>query len=311
MASEIRAMNKQRYSAGHLGGLRRFSVGITVLTIVGHAYLGFEMSYAVPLVALATGYSMQIFLEILDAKCSRRRLRFSGGLRPFVDFLLSAHISSLAVAMLLYANDRLWVIAFAVSVAIASKTVFRAPVGLGTRHFFNPSNLALSVTLTVFPWVGLGLPYQFTEALTGAGDWILYGILFCLGSFLNARFTKRVPVVVAFLGAFVLQAILRALWFGTPILAGLAPVTGVMAVLYVFFMVPDPATTPVRPLAQVAFGVSVAAVYAVFMMLHIVYGLFFALTVVCAARGIGLYALAIASKRGGIQEVDGERLTSA
>ncbi len=33
---------ERRYRPGHLAALRRFAVGITVMTILGHAYLGFE-----------------------------------------------------------------------------------------------------------------------------------------------------------------------------------------------------------------------------------------------------------------------------
>src|SRR5438067_2636110 len=95
---------EKRYTPAHLAALRRFAVGITVITVLGHAYLGFEQSYAQPLVALATGYSMQLLLESVDAWCSGRRPRFAGGLLRLVDFLLSAHISALAVAMLLYYN---------------------------------------------------------------------------------------------------------------------------------------------------------------------------------------------------------------
>jgi enediyne biosynthesis protein E5 len=89
----------------------------------------------------------------------------------------------------------------------------------------------------------------------------------------------------------------RAFVFQTPILAALAPVTGVAAMIYMFFMLPDPATTPERPLAQAAFGAAVAAVYLLLVALHIAFGLFFALTIVCAARGLGMYAEAIVTRR--------------
>src|SRR5262249_44120040 len=151
--------------------LRRFAVGITVITILGHAYFGFEQSYAQPLVALATAYSMQLLLEGVDAWCGGRRPRFAGGLLKLVDFLLAPHITGLATAMLLYSNDRLWVVAFATAVGIGSKTIFRVPFGAGSRHFFNPSNFGISVALLVFPWVGLFLPWQFTAALGSVGDW--------------------------------------------------------------------------------------------------------------------------------------------
>jgi len=277
--------------------LRRFAIAITVLTILGHGVLGFEQSYAQPLVSLATAYSTQLLLEVLTAWAERRRPRFTGGLVSLVDFLLSAHITGLAVAMLLYFHDRLWVVAFASAAAISSKTLFRAPVGSATRHFFNPSNFGISVTMLVFPSVGLAIPWQFTAGLTGIGDWLFVGTLVVLGSILNIRYTRRMAVVLGFLGGFVVQGVLRALVFDAPLLAVLMPATGIPAMIYTFYMVPDPATTPSRPWVQVVFGASVAAVYLGLVVLHIVFGLFFALTIVSAARGIGLYVTAIATSR--------------
>jgi len=287
----------QRYTPGHLAGLRRFAIAITVLTILGHGFLGFEQSYAQPVVSLATAYSMQLLLEWASAWSERRRPRFAGGLGPLVNFLLSAHITGLAVAMLLYFHDSLWAIAFASAAAISSKTLFRVPIGSAQRHFFNPSNFGISVTLLLFPWVGLAMPWQFTAGLTGIGDWLFVAFVFVLGSYLNTRYTRRIAVVLGFLGGFVAQAVLRALFFGAPLLAVLMPATGIAAMIFTFYMVPDPATTPERPRAQVVFGASVAAVYLVFMLLHIVFGLFFALTIVCAVRGAGLYFMAITASR--------------
>jgi hypothetical protein len=283
------AAGDKQYSRGHIAALRRFSIGITVITIVGHAFLGFEQSYAQPLVALAAAYGMQILLELADAWSNRRQPRFIGSVGKFVDFMLSAHISGLAVAMLLFYNDRLWVVAFASATAIGSKAVFRAPYGAGTRHVFNPSNFGISATLLLFPWVGLTMPWQFTRNLTGLGDWIVPLIIIGLGTFLNGVYTKRLPAILTFLACFILQAVLRSLLLGWPLIPSLAPATGPAAVIYTFFMLPDPATTPDRIRSQILFGASVAGLYAVFVMLHIVFGLFFALTVVCAVRGAWLW----------------------
>jgi enediyne biosynthesis protein E5 len=285
-----------RYTRGHLGGLRRFALAISVLTLLGHGFLGFEQSYMQPAVSLATAYGTQLLLEGLGAWAERRHPRFAGGPGALVNFLLSAHITGLAIAMLLYFNDRLWDVAFATAAAIGSKTVFRAPVGSGTRHFFNPSNFGISVTLLLLPAVGLGMPWQFTAGLTGVGDWLFLAFVFALGSFLNVRYTRRIGVVLGFLGGFAAQGIFRALVFDTPLLAVLMPATGIPALIFTFYMVPDPATTPDRPWAQVVFGASVAGVYLVFVILHIAFGLFFALTVVSAARGIGLYAEALLAR---------------
>ncbi len=287
-----------------LGGLRRFAVAITVLNILGHTFFGFEQSFAQPLVALATAYSVELLIEFIDALCNHRAPRFlGGGARRFIDFLLSAHITALACAMLLYANETLGPVVFAATVAICSKAVLRVPAGGGTRHFFNPSNFGITVTLLVFSWVSVAPPYQFTENMTGAGDWILPAVIVCSGTFLNARFTHRLPLIGAWLGGFVAQAALRNLFFETPFGAALVPMTGVSFILYTFYMVTDPATTPSGRREQIAFGLSVAAVYGLLVVTHVVFGLFFALTIVCIFRGLGMYAMnATRWARGGARE---------
>jgi Na+-translocating ferredoxin:NAD+ oxidoreductase RnfD subunit len=275
-----------------LGGLRRFAVAITILNILGHTFFGFEQSLAQPVVALASAYSVELLLELIDARCNRRPLRFlGGGARKFVEFLLSAHITGLACAMLLYANERLGPVVFASVVAICSKAVLRVPAGGSTRHFFNPSNFGITITLLVFSWVSVAPPYQFTENMTGAGDWILPVVIVCTGTFLNARFTHRLPLIAAWLCGFVAQAALRSLFLNTSFEAALVPMTGVAFILYTFYMVTDPATTPGGRRDQITFGLSVAAVYGLLMAIHVVFGLFFALTIVCACRGLCAYAM--------------------
>jgi enediyne biosynthesis protein E5 len=282
--------NEAGNRSDRLGGLRRFAVAITVLNILGHAFFGFEQSLAQPFVALASAYSAELLLELIDARCNRRPLRFlGGGVRKFVEFLLSAHITGLACAMLLYANERFGPVVFASVVAICSKSVLRAPNGRGTRHFFNPSNFGITATLLAFSWVSVAPPYQFTENMTGAGDWILPAVIVCTGTFLNARFTHRLPLIAAWLGGFIAQAALRSLLFDTPFGAGLVPMTGVAFILYTFYMVTDPATTPEKRREQIVFGLSVAAVYGLLMVTHVVFGLFFALTLVCTVRGLWMY----------------------
>jgi hypothetical protein len=278
--------------SGRLPALRRFAVAITILNILGHTFLGFEQSWAQPLVALATTYGMEILVEVMTARSARRRPCFAGGLGPFVDFLLPAHITGLAVAMLLYANDRLAPIAFAAAVAIGSKVLVRVPVGDGARHCLNPSNTGIAVTLLLFPWVGIAPPYMFTENLTGIGDWLLPTIIVLSGTFLNTRFTNKMPLILGWLGGFILQAVLRSLWFGAPVVAALLPMTGMAFLLFTFYMVTDPGTTPVAPGPQFAFGASVAAAYGILMLSHVVFGLFFSLLAVCVLRGIGLTVLA-------------------
>ena len=277
-----------------LGGLRRFAVAITVLNILGHTFFGFEQSWAQPFVSLAAAYSMELLLEAVDAYLHHRRPQFLGGVRKLADFLLSAHITGLACAMLLYANDRLWPIAFASATAIGSKALLRTPDG--SRHLFNPSNFGITVTLLLFPWIGIAPPYHFTENLRAAGDWILPGIIIVSGSFLNARFTHKLPLIGAWLGGFALQALVRHWLFGSALTAAWLPMTGVAFILYTFYMITDPATTPAKTLSQIAFGASVALTYGLLIVSHIVFGLFFALTIICTLRALGLYALALRAK---------------
>jgi hypothetical protein len=285
------------YKYDRLSGLRRFAVAITILNILGHTVFGFEQSWAQPLVALATAYSMELLLELVNAWSQRRKPTFSGGWRCLVNFLLPAHISGLAIAMLIYANDRLWPIVFACAAAIGSKVIFRAPVGKGVRHFYNPSNFGISLTLLLFGWVGISPPYHFTENLDRIGDWLLPAVIIVTGSFLNSRFTHRMPLIFAWLGGFFAQALIRSLYFGTPLVAALLPMTGMAFILYSFYMVTDPATTPSGRLSQIIFGVGVAATYGLLLVLHIVFGLFFALAIVCTVRGLGLTVQAWATSR--------------
>ena len=280
-----------------LAGLRRFAVAITVLNILGHTLFGFEQSVAQPVVALLTAYGMELLLETISAWSQRRKPQFGGSALNLLDFLLPAHITALAVAMLIYANDRLWVIAFATAAAIGSKVIFRAPVGKGTRHFYNPSNFGISLTLLLFGWVGIAPPYHFTENLDKYGDWILPAIIIVSGTFLNARFTHRLPLIIAWLCGFFAQAVIRSFIFGTPLVAALLPMTGMAFILYSFYMVTDPATTPHSRRGQIIFGAGVALTYGVLLMTHVVFGLFFALTIVCTLRGLSQYAQAWASSR--------------
>jgi len=270
----------------HQTALRRFAVAITVLTVVGHGFLGFEQSVAQPLVALATAYSMQLLLEWIYARTNGLRPKFQGGLDRLVDFLLPAHIAALAVAMLLYFNDRLWIVAFATSVAIGSKFVLRVPTSEGSRHVFNPSNLGISATFLLFPSVGVTMPWQWTTEISGIADWLLPVVIFVLGISLHLKHADRIWVVISFLIAFVVQALIRGMSPETNLLTALAPATGVPAAIFTLYMAPDPATSPASRSGQILFGASIAFAYMFLMLLHIVFALFYALTIVCLVRGL-------------------------
>jgi Na+-translocating ferredoxin:NAD+ oxidoreductase RnfD subunit len=187
--------------------------------------------------------------------------------------------------MLLYPNEHVWPFVFATAVAIGSKVLFRAPVGNGcTQHFYNPSNLGVAVTLLLFPWVGFAPPYHFTRNLTGEWNWVVPGIILLSGITIHSRFTARLPLCLAWIGGFVAQGLLRSWLYGNPWFVPLVPMTSAAFIVFTLYMVPDPATTPLKPWRQVAFGLAVAFVYGALQILHVVFGLFIALAFVCTLR---------------------------
>jgi Na+-translocating ferredoxin:NAD+ oxidoreductase RnfD subunit len=154
----------------------------------------------------------------------------------------------------------------------------------------NPSNIGITTTLLLFPSVGIAPPYQFTENLFGAGDWVLPGIILVSGSLLNAAITQRIPLIASWIGGFAVQALVRRAVTGAVLASSLAPMTGVAFLLYTFYMVTDPSTTPNTARHQLLFGFGVATAYGVLLALHVVFGFFFALSFVCAVRGAAAYA---------------------
>jgi hypothetical protein len=274
-----------------VAALARFAIAISVFTTFGHFLLGFEPPYAAVPVALATGYSLDLVLETIHAWIDHRKPAYrGGGFKGFVIFLLPSHITGLACAMLLYTSNRLLPVMFAVAIAIGSKSIFRVKLGKGKRHFLNPSNTGIAFTMLVFAWITPTPPYQFTENLTGGWDWFVPGLIICTGSILNIFFTKKLPLIAGWLIGFASQALFRIFVLGLPSFTPLGVMTGVAFVLFTFYMVPDPGTTPVKPLPQFAFGASVGLLYGVFIINHITFGMFYALVIVCTVRGLYIFA---------------------
>jgi hypothetical protein len=269
-----------------------FSVLIGLGTLLGHLVLGFEQSWAQPAVSLLAACAAQLGLEWIDARTIGRPPRYRGGPAGLAAFLLPAWIVGNAVAFLVYPGERLWPMVFASVLSVASKVLFRAPVAGGSQHIFNPSNIGITVTLLLFPSVGLAPPYHFTENVTGVWDWFVPGVILATGVAVHALFTGRLPLVVAWLVGFVVQAIGRGLIAGAISIAPFVPMTSAAFLLFTLYMIPDPATTPIQRGRQIAFGLAVALVYGALQLLHVVYGLFFALALVSVSRAVGLYWMA-------------------
>ena len=143
------------------------------------------------------------------------------------------------------------------------------------------------------PFVGLAAPYHFVEHVTGIWTWLIPVIIFASGIFVHAVYTRRLPLVAAWLVGFLLQATLRHFLVGIPLIVPLAPMTSTAFIIFTLYMIPDPATTPVKPIRQIAFGLATAAIYCALQMMHLFFGLFVALMAVSLLRGIILYWLAV------------------
>lgn len=269
--------------------LQRFAVSITLLTVLGHLFLGFEQAPITPIAAVLVGYAAALLFEGLDAWAHARPPEYAGGPRRFVLFLLPAHIGALACAMLLYGNASLWPYLFAVVVATASKYLVRVRVRGRLRHVLNPSNTGIVVTLLLFPWVGIAPPYHFTNATTSLIDWLLPLGILMLGTMINAKLTRRIPLILGWVCGFGAQAVLRWLLLGHSLAGALLPMTGLAFVLFTNYMITDPGTTPLPARRQVLFGLTAAAVYGLLVVSGVVFGLFFALVITCVLRGITLY----------------------
>jgi hypothetical protein len=267
--------------------LRNFAISMSVFNILGYTVLGFEQPWTWPLFALGLGYTVEIAVEWISARAYGRRPAYSGnGAWGMFTFLLPTHITALAANMLLYANDNFWPIAFAVVVAVAQKAVLQAPIKGRMRHFMNPSNFGITVTLLAFSWVNVAPPYHFTENVPDVISILIPVLIVTAGTVLNAVLTKKVFLIMGWVGAFVIQALVRHYIWDVSLWGALAPITGVAFVLFTNYMITDPGTTPSLPKWQFMFGASVGAVYGVLMFFNVVYTLFFSVTIVCLIRGV-------------------------
>jgi enediyne biosynthesis protein E5 len=279
--------------------LRNFAISISVFNIFGYTLLGFEQPWLWPILAVLTGYATEIIFELISAWSERRAPGFIGsGPRGVMEFLLPSHITALACNMLLYANNDFWPVMFAVVIGVSGKHALRAPINGRMRHFMNPSNLGISVTLLALgSWVSISPPYQFTEWASTYFKLMIPMVILTSGTVLNAMLTRKIPLIVGWMGAFVIQAFVRHWIFGVQLNTALEVMTGVAFVLFSNYMITDPGTSPTKPRAQFMFGSAVAFVYAVLMAFNIVYTLFFATSIVCGLRGLGWWGAHLRQQR--------------
>ena len=160
---------------------------------------------------------------------------------------LSALITSYSLTLLLR-TDLVPLAMLAAVIAIGSKFVVR----VRGKHVFNPANVALVslMLLSDDAWVSSG---QWGSATIGALA------LACLGMLVLTR-AKRAETTIAFIAAYALLLTGRALWLGDPLTIPLHQLQNGALLIFAFFMISDPKTSPDTAIGRIAFGTLVAAI---------------------------------------------------
>lgn len=159
---------------------------------------------------------------------------------------LSALISSLSLCLLLR-TDSLWWLPVVVAVTILSKFVLR----LRHKHIFNPVNFGLISGMLLSPHIWVS-PGQW-----GHTAWFGF-LLACLGGLVVNR-AARSDVVVFFLLAYGAILAGRTLWLGDPWAIPWHQVQNGAFLLFTFFMISDPKTTPDSRIGRLVFALLTAA----------------------------------------------------
>jgi Na+-transporting NADH:ubiquinone oxidoreductase subunit NqrB len=146
--------------------------------------------------------------------------------------LQSAYISGISLTLLTKPQGgAMWPFVIGGFLAIASKYVLR----YRDQHLWNPTNFAISALLLAAPSKVAVLSHQFgNDLVTNLVIWT-FGLLIA----------KRVGVLhitLTYVASFLILNGLRAVTLGQPLLPELAPITGPMYQLFVFFMITDPRT---------------------------------------------------------------------
>lgn len=192
---------------------------ITLILVLGEAFYG-----------ILGGYER---LAITLGVCVVTELVLSYLMRGHVASLQSAYVTGLSLSLLLKPQaGLLWPFALGAFLAIASKYVLT----LRGRHLWNPSNFAISLLLVLAPSRIALLSHQWGNHL--ATNAVIWGF-----GLLIASRVKVLHVTLTYVVSYLVLAALRSALVGTPVLAELAPITGPMYQLFIFFMVTDPRTT--------------------------------------------------------------------
>ena len=227
-------------------------VFITLILLVGQLTFGILESYPKTALAIISAIALEVVLG-----------RFITGQWPH---LASAYISGISVGILVR-SPFLWPFALCALISIASKYALR----WRGRHLWNPSNFGITMMLFLAPWAVASLSIQW-----GNNIWAM-AVIWVLGSIIIYNL-RRFHITLTYVAAFVVFSYIRTLVTGHSFLSEVAPITGPMYQLFIFFMITDPKTT-VRSskTAQCVVAFLVAAVESVLRLMENVHAPYYAL----------------------------------
>src|SRR5213082_238155 len=179
-----------------------------------HMFGGYERL----VVALATCMATEALLSLFD--------------RGKIVNLQSAYISGISLTLLIKPQGgALWPFALGGFLAIASKYVLR----YRENHLWNPTNFAITALLLAAPDRVSVLSHQFGNDVT------TNLVIWTFGLIIAAR-VGVLHITATYVASFLILNGARALALGQPVLPEIAPITGPMYQLFVFFMITDPRT---------------------------------------------------------------------
>lgn len=216
-----------------------------IFLLYGIFSLGWNAEWGLYATYLCISITTQLITEII---LSQLKTKTYPNLAKIKNGIPSAIISSMGLCLLLKTND-VSVAALAAFISIASKYIIR----INGKHIFNPSALGIiaAVVLTGKAWIS---PGQW-----GSGAVILFGVL-CLGFIITTR-VQKLDTSVAFLGTFAgLLFIRQVMYLGWPVDFFVQSISTGSLLLFSFFMITDPKTTPNHAVARIIWSMLVAAI---------------------------------------------------
>ena len=227
---------------------------ITAILIAAHLSFGILESYERTATAIATAIAAEMLFG-----------RVTYGRWPH---LASAYITGISVGILIR-SPFLWPYFLCSLISIVSKYVLR----VRDRHLWNPSNFGVSAVLFLAPATVSLLSVQW-----GNDIWPMV-VIWLLGSVIVWR-VGRLHISATYVASFLFFSFVRSWITGNPWLANVAPITGPMYQLFIFFMVTDPKTTVRTKRAQCLVVFVVAFVEMLLRLAEVVYAPFYALFLV-------------------------------